>query len=269
MQIEIIPIFILGLLVGSFLNCVIWRTNKKQSFLKGRSYCPHCKHPLEWYDLFPVFSFVFLKGRCRYCKKPISKQYPLVELGVGLLFVFTYLQTRIDLLGPNLSYNLYHLVFLWAIISIFTIIFAYDLKHYMIPDEITVAGLIVAVTWLGFNFYLKLFSFTDLFFYLFSAIGAAIFFFCFWFFSHGKAMGFGDVKLAFLLGLILGWPNIIAGLFISFLLGGIMGIILIALKKRKLKSAVPFGPFLVVGTLVAIFYGTSLMNWYLSLSFKR
>ncbi len=268
MQIEIIFIFIIGLLIGSFLNCVIWRIGKKQSFLKGRSYCPHCKHSLEWYDLFPVFSFISLKGKCRYCKKSISSQYPLVELSVGLLFVFVYLQSSIDLLGFNLIYNLYHLVFLWSIIAIFTIIFVYDLKHYIIPDEITLAGLVVTIAWLGFSFYLKFLNTTDLLFYLYSALGSAAFFFCFWFFSRGKAMGFGDVKLAFLLGFVLGWPNIVAGLFISFLLGGIVGVILIALKKRKLKSAVPFGPFLVIGALIAIFYGSDLINWYLSLSFR-
>jgi prepilin signal peptidase PulO-like enzyme (type II secretory pathway) len=268
MQIEIIPVFILGLLVGSFLNCVIWRIYKKQSFLKGRSYCPHCKHTLEWYDLFPVFSFLFLRGKCRYCGKPISRQYPLVELLVGLLFTFAYMQFKIDLFGPNLAYNLYHVVFLWAIIAIFTVIFIYDLKHYVIPDEVTIAGLIFVVAWLGYNVYFKFLNLSDVLPYLYSALGATAFFFCLWFFSHGKAMGFGDVKLAFLLGLLLGWPNVIAGLFIAFLLGAIVGVILVTLKKRKLKSAVPFGPFLVIGTVIAIFYGTSLINWYLSLSFK-
>ena len=269
MIIETIFIFIFGLIVGSFLNCVIWRIGKKQSFLKGRSYCPACKHTLYWNDLVPLLSFVFLKGKCRYCQKKISFQYPLVELAVGLIFLFIYNYFQVSLFTIGLGFNFYQALFYFAIASIFTLIFIYDLKHYLIPDEFTLSGLIVIVVWLLFNYFWGIFSANDLLWYFCSALGACAFFFCLWFFSQGRAMGFGDVKLAFILGLLLGWPNIIPGLFVSFLFGAIIGLILVAGKKRKLKSAVPFGPFLVIGCFLAIFYGSSLINWYLSLSFGR
>ena len=128
--------FVLGTICGSFLNCVIYRLEVSKSFLKGRSYCPHCKHILSWQDLIPIFSFIFLKGKCRYCQKPISWQYPLVELATGILFIWTYLSYDRDL---SMSL-IFYLIFACFLI----IIFVYDLKHYLIPDKVIYPAIVLA-----------------------------------------------------------------------------------------------------------------------------
>ncbi len=238
--------FLFGLAVGSFLNCLIYRLENNQSFLKGRSFCPRCRHNLSWPDLVPILSFLSLGGRCRYCKKSISWQYPLVELGTGLLFLFIF------------SFHL--AIFHYLIVPFLVVIFVYDLKHYLIPDKIIYPAILLAF------FCDALFNFPDLTLgYLPAALAAAAFFLAIIFLSRGKWLGWGDVKLAFLMGLILGWPNILLALFLGFATGAIIGVGLIAAGKKSLKSAVPFGPFLVTGTLLTLFWGGAVINWYLSL----
>jgi len=229
-------IFFLGLAVGSFLNCVIYRLETGGSFLGGRSFCPHCRHKLGFWDLIPVLSFLWLRGRCRYCQERISFQYPLVELTVGILFVLIHLNSATAFLA-------------YVIVPFLIVIFVYDLKHYIIPDKVIYP--VIALV-LIFNFSAWP-----------SALGAAAFFAAIVLISRGKWMGLGDVKLAFLMGIILGFPNILAALFLAFLAGAIIGIGLIALGRKKMKSEVPFGPFLVTGTLIAMFWGEELINWYL------
>ncbi|MDO8601418.1 MAG: prepilin peptidase [bacterium] len=235
-------IFIFGLIAGSFLNSVIYRLEQGQSFIKGRSFCPHCKHQLAWQDLIPLFSFLILKGKCRYCRQKISWQYPLVELTAGLLFVLIFFVQG----WPSLGWNL-------IIACFFIIIFVYDLKHYIIPDRVIYPAIIMA--WI-FNFSLVP---------ILSALGAAFFFFLIVLASKGKGMGIGDIKLAFLMGLFLGWPNIAVALFSAVFLGAIIGIGLIISAKKTLKSEVPFGPFLAVGTFLALFWGEKIINFYLNL----
>ena len=248
-------IFIFGLIVGSFLNCVIWRMSKGESFIFGRSYCPKCKHDLNFFDLFPILSFLFLKGRCRYCKEKISYQYPLVEFFTGLLFLFLYLNLGIGV----------DLIFWLVLISLFIIIFVYDIKYYTIPDRLVFLLILLSIIRILYSFFAGLIYFNDVVLYFLSAIGASLFFFLIWFFSKGMAMGFGDVKLAFLIGLILGWPYIVIGLFLGFLFGAIVGTIMIILKKRQKDSEIPFAPFLLLGMFVAYFFGEIILNWYLSL----
>jgi len=229
-------IFLSGLAVGSFLNCIIYRLKTDQSFLRGRSFCPHCQHTLSWLDLIPVFSFFILKGRCRYCQKKISWQYPLVEIATGLLFL---------LIG-----NFQLPIFNFIIAPLLIIIFVYDLKHYIIPDKIIYPAVIIAA----------IFNFTN----WLSALGAALFFLVIVLVSRGKWMGVGDVKLGFLMGLALGFPNILVALFLAFMMGAIIGIGLIIASKKTLKSEVPFGPFLVAATFIAWFYGQRIVNWYIN-----
>jgi len=250
-----IIIFLFGLMAGSFLNCVIYRLEENKSFLRGRSYCPRCKHKLGFFDLIPVLSFLALRGRCRYCQKNISWQYPLVELATGVLFLlfFEVRPPSIDIweVGPLL------------IVPFLIIIFVYDLKHYLIPDKViypAIALVLIYDLWKS-DFLLSIFGKSD---FLISALGAAAFFGVIVLISRGKWMGVGDVKLAFLMGLILGWPNVLVALFFAFSSGAIIGIGLIFARQKSLKSEVPFGPFLVVGTLVALFWGESIVNWYLS-----
>lgn len=237
--------FILGLMVGSFLNCVIYRLEQGKSFLKGRSFCPNCKHQLSWQDLIPIFSFIILRGHCRYCQKKISIQYPLVEFFTGIIFVLIYL-LRSDLLGRS---DL--LIFNFVVSCFFIIIFVYDLKHYIIPDKVVFPAIGIAL----------IFNFLN----ILSAVGAAGFFFLIVLISRGKGMGIGDIKLAFLMGLFLGWPNIIVALFLAIFLGAIMGIGLIISGKKTLKSEVPFGPFLTIGVFLALFWGEKIINFYFNL----
>ncbi|MBU1292388.1 prepilin peptidase [Patescibacteria group bacterium] len=262
-------IFLFGLAIGSFLNVVICRLETKESILVSRSYCPKCKKSLKWFELIPIFSFLIQKGKCRYCGKKISIQYPLVELVTGLLFLFVILNYSSVI--PNLIGNPDLINFRWIpafagmtfnliIISLLIVIFVYDLKHYIIPDKIVYPAIIIAGI---FNFQFSIFNEFSIFkLSILSALGASGFFLSLVLISKGKWMGLGDVKLAFLMGLILGWPNIFIALFLSFAFGAIIGLILIAFKKKGLKSEIPFGPFLISSTLMTMFYSQNLINWY-------
>jgi prepilin signal peptidase PulO-like enzyme (type II secretory pathway) len=239
-------IFLFGLIMGSFLNAVIYRLDSGESIVKSRSHCPKCGHVLAWYELVPIFSFVIQGGKCRECKSNISWQYPLVELATAILFVLV----------------LYHnlpLLYTLTISSLLMVIFVYDLKHYIIPDKIIYPAILVSgiFVWQHATYNIQ--------YTIYAAIGASVFFAAMFFASRGKWMGFGDVKLAFFMGLFLGWPDILVGLFAAFMLGGIIGMGLIVCGKKTMKSQVPFGPFLVTGTFIAMFLGNKIMEWYLSL----
>jgi len=261
-----IVVFLFGLIVGSFLNCVIYRLAASErraspseagretggSFLKGRSFCPHCKHTLALQDLIPVFSFIFLKGKCRYCGQKISWQYPIVEISTAILFL---LMTEAKPLSPETG-------FLMVISCFLIVIFVYDLKHYIIPDKVVYPA--IAIT-LIYNLQFTIYNQFSIFqFSIFSAVGAAAFFAAIVLISQGKWMGIGDIKLAFLMGLVLGWPNTFVALFPAFFIGAIIGVGLILVGKKKLSSAVPFGPFLVTGTILALFLGERIVDWYLT-----
>jgi len=248
-------IFLFGLVVGSFLNCLIYRLETGQSFLRGRSFCPDCKHKLGFWDLIPVLSFVWLRGRCRYCQKKISLQYPLVEIATGILFVLfvLFFEIRFPII------DIREIGFL-IIIPFLVVIFVYDLKHFIIPDKVIYPAIVIALI-----YNLQRCDLLGRSHLLFSALGAAAFFGAIVLISRGKWMGIGDIKLAFLMGLVLGFPNILAALFLAFFLGAIIGIGLIIFNRKTLKSEVPFGPFLVTGTLAALFWGEAIINWYLNL----
>ena len=269
-------IFIFGISVGSFLNCVIYRLEIKQSFLKGRSFCPKCYHILRWYDLIPILSFIFLKGKCRYCGERISLQYPLVEISTGLIFlqIFNFQFPIFNEFSISNFQNFGRLIYLWLISSLLIIIFVYDLKHYIIPDKIIYPAI-------GITFVFRILDFghwdllriwdlgsgilRSLQTPLITGVSAGAFFFLLWLVSGGKWMGLGDAKLAFFMGLSLGFPNILVGIFSAFFLGAIIGLALIAFGKKSLKSKIPFGPFLVTGTFIALFFGEKIINCYLNL----
>jgi len=268
-------IFVFGTICGSFLNCVIYRLEIGESFLKGRSYCPHCKHVLTWQDLIPIFSFLILKGKCRYCHQKISWQYPLVELATGILFVSTliYFFSKTSILVNSAMTELTSIYYL-VIACFLIIIFVYDLKHYIIPDKVIYPAIAIAFLYqlfkiwdLGFvpNFEFRISNFQTLANPLLSAFLASLFFLMIVLISQGKWMGVGDIKLAFLMGLILSFPNILVALFLAFFIGAIIGIGLIIARKKTLKSEIPFGPFLVSGTFLALFLGQRILGWYLNL----
>jgi prepilin signal peptidase PulO-like enzyme (type II secretory pathway) len=255
------------------LNCLAYRLEKGEK-PTGRSYCPHCKHTLSWQDLLPVFSFIMLKGKCRYCGKKISWQYPAVEIATGLLFLLIFNFSAYG--GPAAGWQFQNLgtaLYLFITTSFLIIIFVYDLKHFLIPDKILfpligivflyrVFGILNLEHWNLFRISNLEFRIFDLINPLSAAIGAGIFFLTIFLISQGRWLGFGDVKLVFFMGLFLGYPEIIAALFFSFFIGAVAGTGLIFLKKKTMKSEVPFGPFLITGTFIALFWGRALIDWY-------
>lgn len=254
-------VFLLGAIVGSFLNCVIYRLETGGSFLKGRSFCPHCKKVIYWLDLFPIFSFMFLGGKCRYCRQKISWQYPLVEIAAGTVFLLIFRLFFLD--SEILPVDCLDLVYYWTISAFLIVIFVYDLKHYIIPDKVIYPAIIVSGAWYSASgIFFGSYAGPEILNTIYAASGAAAFFLFIVLLSRGKWMGVGDIKLAFLMGLILGWPGILVALLAAFYIGAIIGLGLIVFKKRRLKSEVPFAPFLVAGTFLALFWENELVSWY-------
>ena len=243
-------LFFLGLCVGSFLNVIISWLEKKRKNIFGRSFCDYCQKKINWYDLIPVFSFLFLKGKCRYCRKKIKIEYFFVELATGILFSMQY--AVFSMQG----------IFYLLIVSLLIILFVYDLKTYTIPDIIVFLGLGISLAYLIFNSYILHTTYYILPFFL-AAVVASGFFAILVLLSHETWLGWGDVKLAILMGLLLGWPNILLALFASFLFGAIIGVSLILFKKKTLKSQIPFGPFLVGATIICLYLNLShLLNFW-------
>jgi len=251
--------FFIGLAVGSFLNVVICRLETKESFIKNRSHCPYCKIVLKWYELIPVFSFLFQKAKCRYCKKTISWQYPLVELSTGIVFLLFFNQF--------LSSDLINLFYYLTISCFLIVIFVFDLKHYLILNKVLYPAIIISFIFIvGNNFINQLnLSLPSPQSGLVALLIASGFFLFLVLISKNQWMGWGDVKLAILMGLVLGWPDILLALFLSFLSGAIVGIGLILFGKKGLKSQIPFGPFLTGSTLGLMLIVPYLSNWYQSL----
>lgn len=250
-------VFLFGLITGSFLNVVIYRLEIGEK-LGGRSYCPHCRQTLRWIDLIPVASFLLLGGKCGHCKGKISVEYPIVEILTGLVFIliFNYQLPRFELsllTQAGIFYFLFS-IFSFYIASSLIVIFIYDLKHYIIPDKVLIPSIAVTVI------YQLIFQFN---FFVFNSLPAALaisfIFTAIFLLSRGKWMGFGDCKLVILLGLILGYPLIFPGMFLSFLFGSIIGLGLMVLGKKGLKSEVPFAPFLIIGTASALLFGDKII----------
>ena len=259
----LIIFFIFGLIIGSFLNVVVYRIRTAETIL-GRSYCPHCKKTIRWYDNVPLLSFVLLKFKCRDCGKKISWQYPLVEFLSGVVFVVVGNQY----FGEETLMNGMITSAMLALSSALVVIFVYDFLYLEIPNIILFPSIVLVLV---LNFFLdggRIFlTAWESFFIsgLLASFGAFIFFFALSFFSREKWMGMGDAYLVVLLGLILGWPKILLGLFLAFAVGAICGIILIGLKKKKMQSQLPFAPFLILGTFLALFFYNFLTGWYLNL----
>lgn len=264
-------IFIFGAIIGSFINSLVYRLNSQEGPWPKRSYCPHCRQSLGLADLIPIFSFLALKGNCRYCGKKISWQYPLVEVVTAILFVFVFWRLSlgvglISVLEFRCS-DILLLLYLLLTAFLMVVIFISDLRYYIIPDVIIYPAIIVSGIW---NIVYGIFS-PDAGYHILNtfsaAIGASLFFLFIILLSRGKWMGWGDVKLAVWMGLLLGCPNILVALFLAFSAGALIGTGLIVCKKKSLKSEVPFGPFLIGGTFIALFWGEKIVNWYVYLLF--
>lgn len=247
-MLTVIIFFLLGLSIGSFLNVLIYRLPKNES-LFGRSYCDHCKKELSWYDLIPLLSFVLLRGKCRYCKKPIDPLISVVELTTALLFVSVFLKFPI-ISDPKLWFHLFF-------VSVLLVIFFTDLKYEVIPNKIIYPAILISLLFIALN--------SNPINHILSGIGAFLFFLILSLVTRGKGMGGGDTKLALFLGLVLGFPNIVFSLYLAFLTGGFLSLILILWKKKRFKGdTIPFGPFLAFWGTISIFIGNYLVSLLLS-----
>ncbi len=235
--------FVIGTFFGSFLNVLIDRLPRNESILISRSYCESCKKKLQWLDLFPVFSYLFLWGKCRYCKAVIPLRIFIVEIITGILFV-----ALTSVASPLLSPFVF---FLYAAIACcLVVIFFVDLEQGIISDQMLIALLILSIV-------LHLFvPFSTLPTYFLSAVGSFLFFLAIYLVTKGKGMGLGDVKFAFVIGLFLGFPNALFTFYLAFLTGAIVSLILVILRKKRFKKdSIPFGPFLVAGIVFTFIFG--------------
>jgi len=261
-------VFIFGLVIGSFLNVVIWRLETDESFVTGRSHCPKCRKDLGAWDLIPILSYLFLRGKCRYCRKKISWEYPLIEITTSLLFSFIWIrhigfvgQVEFSIFNFQFS-NMILLIRDWLLVSSMIVIFVFDLKHYLISDRVVYFAIGALAIFDLALFFLGQLAIADLISLLLAGVFGILFFLIQFVVSRGKWIGEGDIKLGFVMGLALGWPGILWALFLAYFLGAIVGGILMIIGWKKIKSAIPFGPFLVIGTLAILFYGEILINWY-------
>ncbi len=283
-------IFIGGTLVGSFLNVVSDRLLKGKSIVMGRSECESCHKELSAKELVPVVSYLLQKGKCSSCGVKLSAYYPISEILTGSLFVALAVWLGVFSTADTSIYIAYafHLV----IASFLVALLLTDLKDMILPDKIVFPAIIFvlvaricAVTWALYKMYQSLvsdpfgkyllkagfltnhikFEAVNLVWVIGGALFVSLFFLFLIFITKGRGMGGGDVKLGFLLGLINGFPNFAVMLFASFLAGALYSIVLVLLRKKGMKEAIPFGPFLILGCYVALFFGEYLVNRYLSM----
>lgn len=243
-MLEVVFLFILGLCIGSFINVLSDRLPQGLS-IGGRSRCDYCKRTLSVLDLVPVFSYLFLGGVCRYCKKNIPVQYTLVELSTGICFVILSFFFPLDILF------VFRLVLYSALIAIFIT----DLRFRIIPEEFVIVIMIITVIirslggTLGWDAVLSGLSLFVIFLILYLLTG-------------GRGMGMGDVKLALPMGFYLGYPKVIAGFYAAFLTGAFVSLILISGGKKKFGQTIAFGPFLVLATIVSDIWGVQLWVYF-------
>jgi len=245
---------IFGALVGSFLNVCIFRLPNEESIIWPGSHCPHCEKPIRFYDNIPLISFLVLKGKCRDCRAPISLQYPFVEGITALSSLFLVIK-----FGPSLSYLVY-----FTFVSALIVITVIDLYHQIIPDVISLPGIGVGLL---VSLIIPQITFSN------SLIGVllgggSLFLVATlyqWLFKR-EGMGGGDVKLLAMIGAFLGWKAVLLTILLSSLIGSVTGILMMVVKGKDFKYAIPFGPFLSLGAVISLFYGEEIVRWYLYLN---
>lgn len=260
-------VFIFGTIVGSFLNVVILRYNTGTSFLGGRSFCFSCGKKLSWYELVPIVSFVILRGRCHACGAKISYQYPLVEIATGLLFLLTIFNFQFSIFKIGAIVDI---LYYWIIWSILIVISVYDLRHKIIPDLLAFLFAVLSLTHLVATVGIGKIFHTPHSWDIFAGPLFALPFAALWFFSKGRWMGLGDAKLALGIGWFLGLIKGGTAIILGFWMGAVVGLSLIAASKLpllkakgdifSLQSEIPFGPFLVLGTVIAYFYNINVFD---------
>lgn len=286
---------LVGLLIGSLVDCLASRATTTKSFW-GRSYCDRCKMQLKWYDLFPVVSFLLLGGKCRYCHKNISWESTSIEVGYALLIaglIFTNIPVDfLTLALPQLSLVILDLVFKIFVVAVLGVLFITDIKTGLIPDRVSLPSILIILIYLVVTSVYKVFLLyqslsanligryllpphSDYFTRhvlltlnpLFTSLGAAIliglFFATLIIITRGRGMGGGDLKLGIFIGLALGLPGSILALFLAFVLGSIVGVILLLFRRKQFGQTIPFGPFLSMGSYLTLIVGKQLIESFL------
>lgn len=257
--------FLIGAAVGSFINVIIFRSVTGEQWVAGRSHCDFCQQELAWFDNIPLLSFFVLKGKSRCCGRELSISHPVIEVLTGSLFVWWYWGWSFFFHLTQTPFRVLQLTFWLAVGIILLMIVVIDFAYMVIPDELV--GLLVLLA-LAYRVVLTaggIMEGMDFIYLLVSAVAASAALGALWLGTKGKGIGLGDVKLAAPLALLVGWPNILVALFMSFMVGAVVGVGLLATGQAKLGQPIPFGPFLVIGTLIALVFGTDLITWYVSL----
>lgn len=242
-------VFVSGLVVGSFINCLVWRQNNNMRISVGRSQCPSCCRTLSWWENIPLFSYFYLGKRCRVCKKPIPGYYPLVEFFTGLLFLHAY-ATIIRHYSSDWVFLTRELIML----SVLIIIFISDVLYKVIWSSVIWTGLISV-------FVINLLLREEILGMLIGLVIGGGFFLFQYAVSNGRWIGGGDVRFGAMMGVWLGWPVIIIALMFAYITGALSGVAMIALGKKKWASAVAFGPYLVIATFIAHYFGGSIIEY--------
>ncbi|MCY6355043.1 prepilin peptidase [Clostridium sp. ZS2-4] len=247
-KMEYIFILIIGLLIGSFLNVCIYRIPREESISYPPSHCTSCGNNIKPYDLIPVISYIFfLKGKCRYCGEKISIRYPLIELFTGIVFVLIY-----KYYGTSMEFIKF------AVLSCFLIaIGMIDFDTTDVYFKTTISGIIVGIVFLVVYY----FTGYNIGTYILGALIGGGFISLIILITGG--MGWGDAEICFLAGLYLGWKLTLLMLFLSVILGAVIGVLLIAIKKKSRKDYIPFGPYIALGAIIAAIWGDSILRWYL------
>ncbi len=249
---DYLVVIILGLIIGSFLNCLIWRLYKDES-LMGRSYCPKCRHQIAWYDNFPVLSFILLKARCRHCHQSISWQYPVVEIVTALLFLLSF---HVELNQAQFSFLILRD---WLLISGLIVIFVYDLRWQLVPMMLVwpmivvmfIVNLLLGIIWWQI---------------IVLAVVGASFFLIQYLVTKKKGVGEGDIWLGLLLGISFpSFAQFLLLIILAYGLGSLISFGLLMLKQKGWKSKVALGPFLAGAAIITLFWGERIINWYLQL----
>lgn len=258
-------VFGFGIIIGSFLNVYIYRFHTGKS-LSGHSHCLSCATPLKWFELFPLLSYLCLRARCRTCGCKIPSRYFLVELMTGVLFIG----------ATSISVSLFEMFLFWFVVSVFVVIAVYDLYHFIIPDVLTITLLLSVFVLFAYRYCLKDLSTDSILWSFFAAFCGSLFFLFLWVISKGKWLGFGDVKLAFPLGLLVGPQYVFSFVVLSFWVGAIISLILLTVAKINrgksplhlsdealtMKSAVPFAPFLIASCLIILFLHLNVLELF-------
>jgi prepilin signal peptidase PulO-like enzyme (type II secretory pathway) len=250
---------VLGLIAGSAINAFVWRLHEGKSWVHGRSQCSECGHQLAVYDLVPVVSWVALRGRCRYCHKPI-KDHPVVELVSGAVFaVSAYVLLPVGPVG------MVRLLFWLVALALLLILAVYDAQWMILPDKVVLPLMVVA---LAYSIVMAAVMRAPQM--LVGPVLAGVLvsgaFLALVMFSRGRAMGGGDIKLALAMGLLLGLKGTALAMLVAFNAAAVVGISLIVLRRRGRKDQIPFGPFLVAGTVAAFLFGQDVSAWYIHVS---